>query len=128
MDTTPQKKINPIPDDKPIAMMTAGELWSFIESKLHGAGGVVDDDAPRPTEAICAMYDGVTEGWLRSHVKAEGRGARRCRLYRPSAVLAAMSACPVAPRALKKARPTGENLDPIDQMLASGELVARGGR
>ena len=112
-----------IPDDKPLWQLTAGEFRALLLSTA--AGGGVDDDAPRPAKAICALIPGTSEGYIRGHVAAEGRGARQCRLYRPSAVRAALAACPPMPPC--KTGAAAVDADPILAMLASGELIAKRG-
>jgi hypothetical protein len=70
-----------------------------------------------PTPVLAA----IESGELRA---VQGSRRRRC-VYR-SEVVRWRDSRPVAPRPPRKSRPTGVNVDPIDQMIAAGELVARG--
>lgn len=81
-----------------------------------------DVDAPMPATRAAELRPGVTASWLRRHVAPAGRGARRVALYRLSDVDAAIArgAAPPAPPTKRSAE-----ADPIEAMLASGELVRR---
>lgn len=87
----------------------------------------VDTDAPKTIAQLQASGRHITPGWARTHVLEAGRGPRRTPLYRPSDVDAALASGAQPPRPPRKSRPIATNEDPIDQMLASGELVARRG-
>ena len=110
-----------IPDDKPLWQLTVGEFKSLVATVSQPAS---IDDAPVSAESIAELYPEASKGWLRSHVEAEGRGARQQLLYRPSKVRAALEGAPVAPRLRKSREISDVNVDPIDQMLARGELRA----
>jgi hypothetical protein len=114
-----------IPNDKPLWQLTVGEFKSLVATVSQPTNM---DDAPISADAIAELFPNASKGWLRGHVEAEGRGARQQLLYRPSKVRAALEDAPVAPRLRKPREVTGENEDPIDQMLARGELRRVGAR
>lgn len=63
----------------------------------------------------------------------DARGVPRARVgrayrWRRSAIEAAIQAQPVAPRPPRKAKPIADDEDPLEQMIASGAVVARGRR
>ena len=97
-----------IPDDKPIAMLTVGELRAVIASAM-AERPALDADAPRDAQAIAEVCPGVSPGWLRAHVPAVGRGARQRPLYRLSDVRAALEASPVQPKARAKMNLPGDD-------------------
>lgn len=83
----------------------------------------VPSDTPMTVTQVCEVRP-VTPGWIRSHVTSCGEGPRRCRMYRLSDVDQVLTSSPTRPRPRKC---VSDNSDPLDAMLASGELV-RGSR
>lgn len=77
----------------------------------------VDDPIPE-TDAVERFR--VSRNWLRDHC-ASTRGSRQRRMYRPSAVRAALAAAPVEPTLRPRSTPN-PNTDPLEAALASGQL------
>lgn len=112
---------------EPVAALLRAIL-ALVESTPEAPA--VDTDTPFTGARIIELRPGLTTGWLRSHVPEAGRGARRTPLYLLSAVDRALASGAQPPRPPRKSRPiTAENLDPIDMMIAAGELrPSRGSR
>jgi len=119
-----------IPDDKPVAMCTIGELRAVIADAM-GIRKPSCPDELLTAEQIETEYHTSRESLKaaagRGEITLVRGGKRRIMAYR-SEVKAWLASRPVAPR-MRKAESTGVNIDPIDQMLARGELRAmKGGR
>jgi hypothetical protein len=117
----------PPPKINPAELVTLAARLVEMAAAMSAAPAVTtpDDDAPLPEAEVVSRRPGVSVGWLRGHVTACGRGARRCRLYRLADVDRALASSPVPPRPRKCQTVDGE--DPISAMVASGELVSRRG-
>jgi hypothetical protein len=107
-----------INDDTPIAMLTVGQLRAVFADLVTPSA---DPDAPRTGEEIRTLYPTASDGWLRAHVAACGRGARQRRLYWPSDVRRALEAHPAAPRVRAK----NSSPDPFARALQTGTIVPR---
>jgi len=117
--------------------LTKNAPLTAIAQALRAIAEAIEAQAPQPKEGepahpvteaeVIARRPGVSAGWLHAHVAATGRGARRCRLYRLADVDSALAASPIPPRP-RKCRLSVDEEDPLEAMLRSGELVARGGQ
>ncbi len=105
-----------IDDNTPIWMLTVGQFRALTQSSTAPS-----DDVPMTAPQIARLRAGVTDGWLRGHVTAMGRGARGRRMYRLCDVDAALAESPVQPRT-KKCKPE-PGQDPFDALIASGSVV-----
>ncbi len=107
-------------------LATAARLAELAATLVTEPTPDTSNDALLPESAIIARRPGVSGGWLRGHVAAVGRGARRCRLYRLADVDQALASAPVPPCPRKCGLAVDEE-DPLEAMLRSGALVARRG-
>lgn len=86
------------------------------------AAPVANSDVPMTIAQLQASGRHVTAGWARTHVAEAGRGPRRTPLYYLSDVDAALVSAAQPPRPPRKAKPLAADSDPLDALLASGEL------
>lgn len=109
------------------ALRRIGEALLVLADLDDAPPVAVDTATPMPAARIVELREGVTAGWLRSHISST-RGARRQPLYRLSDVDAALASGAQPPRPPRKSRSIPlENEDPLEQMLRHGELVSRRG-
>lgn len=104
---------------------TPAELVTVAARLLEIAAHMSAATAPSSDDLMTAAEILAEFGMGRAALDA--RGVPRARVgrayrWRRSAVEAAIRAAPATPRPQRKSKPMGENVDPLDQMLAAGEL------